>query len=330
MKAEITIHYEPSNMAYRSRRFSEKVSLELREIASEDAPLAVEWEFGRTRWFDGNHYYATGQIPGFDDPSIRREVALSHHLSFCGRSQTDFIGAYIETLDRRSDRKFSETRHPALVDDWRRELALEKLSALSDDCIIVDGRCWIRCGEPRLVVLPETRFHPCHIAIDTRDHSLDGMRFGRFANSPSLEFAAYACRLDDGEVARSICAQMDHHDVALPAFVLHEPGSIGIDDGVTAVEAAAWALCKARNDGSISKTTAVATLEKIDTLDTMTDPNMGVVDHDAVVDVMRELMAELPRLEKERSLQISLVVYRWDNRPIDIGNRPTAQPNELR
>lgn len=80
MKAELLIHYTAHSVVHGNRRFAETVTLEFQEPSDDEAPIAVEWEYGATRWFEGEHYRRM-ETPGGTLQILhdrRRDLAFQH------------------------------------------------------------------------------------------------------------------------------------------------------------------------------------------------------------------------------------------------------------
>lgn len=320
MKAELIIHYSVHAMRHGTRRYAEAVTLDIREPSDEEAPIAVEWEFGVTRWFEGAHYRRTGNF--FQDglAAAERETALSSYLNGDAATSYSHTHAYVDTKGLSSDRKFSERRHPDVTNDFRRVNAIEKAEALARDCIVADGAIWMRCGEPRLVYHPASRAFAASIQIETTDWTNDKgrYRFGKDVQRPTLETAAYSTRLDTIENLRQVMAQWAIVPDA-PTFTLHIPESIKRDEFPAMLREAVQGLVSAKQEGQMSRMCADLELNVIfeigEYLDETEDEE---IDHEYLAHTLERVRLLLPGVERTKKALLSTVVRRWEDRPIDV------------
>ncbi|MCZ7860947.1 hypothetical protein O9X98_05975 [Agrobacterium salinitolerans] len=325
MKAEFVIHYTAHSVAHGNRRFAETVTLDFREPFDDVAPIALEWEYGATRWFEGEHYRRMETPFKADMPIAEKEAALSKYFTVDGAIAHSSIRPYVDTGSLSSDRKFSERRHPDVTHDFGRLQALEKAEALVRDCIVVDGTVWLRCGEPRLVFHPATRYTAAHLEIDTTHRSMDTdrYRFGRFVARPIPKTAAYSTRIDTVENLQPIMAQWAIVPEP-PEFTLHIPESINRNEFPAMIrEAAEGIVCEMRS-GQLSDKTGETAKRWITAIENYLDDNEDI-DPEQVADYMARVAAELPITDRARKDLLTTVLKRWEDRPIgtDLAMNPT-------
>ena len=231
MIIDITIHYraKPERRSAIKRRFAESVQLDLREVAAEDAPLAVEWEHGKTRWFNGGHYRLDGLI--FNEgmsPDGKAHELIRYIVGEAARDHTP-IRSYIDSSSCSDDRKYSPTRYPDVTDSAERQEAIARVQAFVSNTILVGGGLWSRCAEPRLVYHPPSKLIHSHVLIDTNHYSTSTDGCGNHVRRPSLFVAANSASLDDMDSIMEIAGAFAVPPT-VPDFTLHLPDSISTPD----------------------------------------------------------------------------------------------------
>ncbi|MCV9964805.1 hypothetical protein OIU34_23210 [Pararhizobium sp. BT-229] len=333
MNAELLIHYDIHAMPGGTRRYAETVALDIREPSEEEAPIAIEWDYGATRWFEGVHYRRVDKVFEEGLTAAERGAALSSYLNADGATSYSNTRSYADTKPLSSDRKFSERRHPDVANDFRRLKAIEKAEALARDCIVVDGAIWLRCGEPRLVYHPATRAFAASIQIETTDWTVGKgrYRFGKDVQRPSLEIAAYSTRLDSIDNLQQVMAQWAIIPDA-PAFTLHIPESINRDEFPAMLREAVEGLVSAKQDGQLSRMSGDLVLHVIfdvgEYLDETADEE---IDHEYLAATLERVRLLLPGADRKKKALLSTVVRRWEDRPIDVdlSVRQTSVPRRL-
>jgi hypothetical protein len=331
MKAQLNIHYTTHSITHGNRRYAETVELDFKEPHEDDAPIALEWEYGATRWFEGEHYLRADKAFASDSPVSEQEVALSKFFNGDGAISYSNTNAYVDTRSLTSDRKFSERRHPQVVSDFRRLQALEKTQAFTRDCIVVDGTVWMRCGEPRLVFHPATRYGAAHLEIDTTHWSMDKdrSRFGRSVLRPTPEIAAYSARLDSVEHLHQTMAEWAIVPEP-PEFTLHIPESIRRDDFPVMIrEAAEGTVCEMRF-GQLSDETSATAKQWIIVIENYLDDAADAdIDPDQLADYLARFTNELPGVDRARKSYLTTVLKRWYDRPIGTDLAMNPSPSVL-
>lgn len=326
MIAEIDIHYDIHGGSRGIHRYREQVSLEIKEPTMIDAPVSVEWEYGTTRWFEGSHYRKIATVFARGMNLAEREAALSAYFNQDGAISHSETRAYVDTKRMSADRKFNERRHPDAANHFKRTRAIEKAEAMAVDCILVDGKIWMRCGEPRLVYRPATRHNAASLSVETTDwnEEKDRARFGKDVQYPSLEIAAYSARLDSPE---SLQSTMDRWALVpdYPVFTLHIPESIVRDEYRGMIKEAAYGLVFAWKFGELSKlagdeirTTAYDLSQYLDKTD---DED---IDHEHLAGLLVRAKDALPGVERKKRDLLDTVLRRWEDRPMgtDLAMRP--------
>lgn len=196
MQLALDIHYK-SDFDGETSRFRERVELEFEEVSLEDAPIAVEWEDGCTRWYGGRH-----------------------HIDF-GVGIEMLTDNYIDLRKGSEDRKFAPKRYPLTAESQERAAALVAAASFARDCIVVGGRPWLACAEPSLWASPEG------VRIQYRHPSTKKGRFLRYNEcglSPDIAAATFrADEIDDA--IRQAPDAAETHEVP----VVHIPSSLNLD-----------------------------------------------------------------------------------------------------
>jgi hypothetical protein len=309
MIADLTIHYDAQAMGWNSR-FAEVVRVNIMEITDTEAPVAVEWQYGKTRWFDGNHYKFIARVfDGEQDPNLRSS-ALSRYINGDGSRSYSYTRPYADTRILSSDRKFSPRRYPAVEDSVHRLNALEKAVAFSNDCILVGDDLLMRCGEPRLIYRPASRLLSAAIEIDVTEWTTDPNRFGRDVRQPTLITAAYSARLDAADQILAIASGWALVPDA-PIFVLHIPDSIIREDYSEMLKEAAIGVVADSKNGGFSW------IEALEEMNLLKD-HVGreEFDLDYLSELLSGLGSKLSADERNRKHYIATVLRRWEDRPI--------------
>jgi hypothetical protein len=246
VKAKLKVHYYVSDG---QTRFQEPVEVDFRELTADEAPLAVESADATTRWFEGRHFrrYTLNTSVQGEPHGERRAEAIVAYLQDHERPyargymreglpdevqpvEGTLLDGYYETNPMSADRKFSEKRYPALINDPRRLTAVEGARRFANDCIVVDDQFWVACAEPKLV-LDELR-----VFIDTRHRTaiLTMSEKNQF-RQPNMNDVPLTYRLVyttfgllEADDLRSLASESRiAHDV--PDFTVHLPGSLTWD-----------------------------------------------------------------------------------------------------
>lgn len=239
MKANLRVHFNKTNDM--SERWVETVEVDIREPTRDDAPLAVESSDGRTRWFEGRHFrqytlfsYYYGHPDGETDAAaILDYLQNADHPSALGYTTNgypdatnprdgDLTHGWFSSRPESKDRKFSTKRYPDIVDDPERVKQVSGAHTFAHNCIIVDGKLWVACAEPKLVVGER-------VYVDFRHRLLSGLH-GNDMNEvrPTIGLLARSYRLDEAEVAFE-AALASGGNGALPELAVHIPDSIQWD-----------------------------------------------------------------------------------------------------
>ncbi|MCV9964275.1 hypothetical protein OIU34_20525 [Pararhizobium sp. BT-229] len=210
MRLALDTHYK-ADFDGETSRFRERVELEFEEVAAADAPIAVEWDGGCTRWFGGRHY---------KDFGVGVEMLTDNYLDLRVGSE---------------DRKFAAKRYPLTAESQERAAALEAANRFARDCLIIDGRPWLVCAEPSLWASPEG------VRIQYQYPSTKKGRYLRYNEcGMSPEVATTTFRADEFEAAlRFVPGDAQTHDVP----VIHEPSSLNLDPVRDGLIVCAQALC---------------------------------------------------------------------------------------
>jgi hypothetical protein len=328
MRAELLIHYDIHGGSRGTHRYREQLALDIREPTKNDAPIAVEWEYGATRWFEGAHYREVATVFADGMSLADQEKSLSAHFNHDGAISYSHTRAYADTKTMSADRKYNERRHPDAAIHFKRVRAIEKAEALAADSILVDGKIWFRCGEPRLLYRPATRHTAASLSVDTTDwnEEKDRDRFGKDVEYPSLDVAAYSARLDSPENLEPI---MNRWAIVpeFPHFKLYIPESILRDEHPAMIKEAAYGLVFAWKFGDLSHKASddmrAIAYELSKYLDETDDDD---VDNDHLAGRLMCAMQALPGVERKKRELLDTVLRRWEDRPIgnDLAFRPVA------
>ncbi|MBY3433678.1 hypothetical protein HFN89_05895 [Rhizobium laguerreae] len=326
MRAQILIHYDIQGVWRGVHRYAEHMPIEIREPGENEAPISVEWEYGVTRWFDGAHYREIATVFSENMSRPEQELALSAHFNSDGAHSYSYTRAYTDTKSMSADRKYSERRHPDAAKHLKRLRAIEKTEALAADCILVGGKIWMRCGEPRLVYRPASRHHAASLTVDTTDWNAekDRYRFGKDVEYPSLDIAAYSARLDAPE---NLQAVMERWAIVpdVPEFTLRMPETIIRDEFPDMIKEAAYGLVFAWKFGELSdKASDDMRRMAADLSEYLDETDDGDIDHEHLVRQLTHVMESLPGVERKKRDLLDIVIRRWDDRPIgsDLAMRP--------
>lgn len=205
-----------------------------------------------------------------------------------------------------------------MAHDFRRLQALEKTEALVRDCIVVDGTVWLRCGEPRLVFHPATRYAAAYLEIDTTHRSMDTARyrFGRFVAPPTPKTAAYSTRIDTVEHLQQTMAQWAIVPEP-PEFTLHIPESINRDEFPSMIREAAEGIVWEMRSGQLSDKTGETAKRWITVIENyLDDTDDEDIDTEQLADYLARVSAELTVVDRVRESLLVTVLKRWEDRPI--------------
>jgi hypothetical protein len=328
MRAELLIHYDIHGVSHGSHRYREHLAIDIREPTKLDAAIAVEWEYGATRWFEGAHYRDIATVLADGISLSDREKALSAHFNHDGAVSYSYTRAYVDTKGMSADRKYNERRHPDATRHFKRIRAIEKAEALAADSILVDRKIWMRCGEPRLVYRPATRHAAANLSVATTDwtEDKDRNRFGKDVEYPALDIAAYSARLDSPENLEPI---MNRWAIVpeFPGFKLHIPESIVRDEYTAMIKEAAFGLVFAWKFGDLSHKASDG-MRKIahDLSEYLDETDDEDVDYDHLAVRLMSAIEALPGVERKKRDLLETIIRRWDDRPIgnDLAVRPSS------
>lgn len=127
---------------------------------------------------------------------------------------------YIEQREESKDKKFSEKRYPELVSEPNRLQQVEGARRFANDCLIVDGKFWVACAEPKLV-LGEHRVY-----VDTK-HRCFKKDWDNNMNKTTVGIGLVAAsyRLDEADELKA-AALANGVQVVVPNVAIHVPESI--------------------------------------------------------------------------------------------------------
>jgi hypothetical protein len=215
-----------SSIGPRYLKLSEPVTLEIAEVTDMEAPIAVTWNThdgpAHTRWYDDRHYRA---VPRGDDaaallarlPSVDDRRPYHPDDGFTRGFLTYSEGNEYRLTDPRLEHYDQALRQRALVNaaEWAR------------NCLVVDGKMYMACAEPRYTVSSwgmdvETNWpaDPGTLSNDNRPNTISGGSW----------FHTERFCLDNAEDAVSMAKAWFNKDMIEPAdVVVHIPPSIGAD-----------------------------------------------------------------------------------------------------
>ncbi|MBY3158350.1 hypothetical protein HFO56_39310 [Rhizobium laguerreae] len=237
MKAHLRVHYYKGGD--RIERWEEKVEVEFREPTREDAPIAVESADATTRWFEGRHYraYTLFASRGLDFRNVTDAQTIvdflekqpdPHAQGYTTNGYPDarnpqdgyLANGYFTTREESKDKKFSEKRYPELVDEPNRISEVEGAKRFANDCLIVDGKFWVACAEPKLV-LGEHRVY-----VDTKHRRFkEDWHNNMNETTVGIGLVATSYRIDEADELKA-AALSKGVEIAIPDVAIHVPQAI--------------------------------------------------------------------------------------------------------
>ncbi|MCS4088855.1 hypothetical protein [Rhizobium sp. BK176] len=233
-----------SSMGERYLTLSEPVTLDIAEVADMEAPIAVTWNThegpAHTRWYDGRHFRAVRRgdnaaelLAGLPPVDGRRPY----------RPDEGFTRGFL-TYSEGNEYRLTDPRLEH-YDQASRRRALANAAEWARNCLVVDGKMYMACAEPRYNVSSwgmdvETNW-PADPGTLSNDH-----RPNTINHSPWFHTERFC--LDDVDEALSMAKTWFDRDMIEPAdVVVHIPSSIGTDHSRAILREAAQFMLDALN-----------------------------------------------------------------------------------
>lgn len=228
----------------RAMILSEPVTLEIAEATERDAPVAVSWtdrEGGavHTRWYDGRHFrpveteYDAADLLGFLPPVNHP----SEYYPVKGFTRGFLAPTNLSTVNI-SDRKLEH------YDQAARQRGLANASEWARNCLIVDGKMYMACAEPRYTVASwgievETNW-PAGQGELSNEHRPNTINYSEWFHTERFP-------LDRREEATATARTWSGRDVRILSddVTIHIPFSIGADQGKEVLREAAQFMMNA-------------------------------------------------------------------------------------
>lgn len=298
--------------------FREYVEVTFEQADEIDAPIAVEWPDGATRWYQGNHYrYVTGIFED-DLPAHKQESAVqAYFTALRGGTNRDactfnYLGRHRKYEGRIHYRwKFDARRHPTIVDSPERLRWADRARRFAADSLLVGGVLWLKCAPPRLLIKTSKDGESHTVTVDTTIRSINHKLLGDI-KYPTLEMAARTFPItpsDEHEL---------QHGVADEVIVLL-PDSLGDDLLEELIREASEALILLQANGRLYLVGEVVS-RRISTLRNYLfgRPDGSVVDHEFLADVLAECRDNIQGNHKGIKAALTEILVRWENRPISL------------
>lgn len=193
--------------SHRPYRFSENVSVDIREVEPEEAPIAVRWRTpetverkfvsrdffltccdetrtSHTRWFKGRHWlrYVESHLynPSTSGTSgmaareltpeqLNRSLAAGGIYTYNNIGLSGFTPKWAGIYTKELDADPSDEFDSVIMN--QRPAAMLAAEGLRDNLIVVDGVVYVACAQPGLRDIPDDMDAP---VVETRSSMLDG------------------------------------------------------------------------------------------------------------------------------------------------------------
>jgi hypothetical protein len=284
MRYTTDIHYKGEHQGDMCR-FRERIDLEFTEQALSDAPVAVEWSGGCTRWHDGRHFMDFG-------------------VTFDRLAEN-----YLDLRVGSEDRMYSAKRYPLVADTEQRANALRHAANFVNDCIVIDGKPWLVCAEPTLWASPNG------LRVEFRFASTKKARFLRFNETgiaPQISVATF--RVDEVDEALRVASEgAELHQIP----VVHIPSSINSDPACEGLLACARTLCDIYADVPFSEMNPFVAAHLAELRATMWNLADDEINLEQLADrAVRAVNTVRTEGRKRGLLWMDRAVERWHERPI--------------
>lgn len=312
MKVDLEIQYPASTLFRDHTRYGEAVEIELREEDDEGAPIAVRWNRGETRWHDGRHYR---RITDFGD-AFQSEGEGGALSTFFQNLKTKHGACTYPYLGRQYSRtwRYSASRHPEATNAPERLHMIERARTFAKDCIVVHGELWMKCGEPRLVLMASSRDKSAVVTVQTGEWTIASSAIGIDIRTPSLEVAAHSFQICPTEEERLDILRLGA--LKLPSLSVPIPQSLLRDPFADMLREAAEALIHYRSRQLYGIGDIV--LEQIEVLRRHLFPKGGnaILDLDYLANVLALCRDNIQDEHSEKKEHLQTILCRWDDRPI--------------
>jgi hypothetical protein len=262
---------------------SEPVTLEITEVSEVDAPIAVTWNThegpAHTRWYDGRHFRAA---PRGDDAAelLARLPSVDERRPY--RPEKGFTSGFLVHSDgselRVDDRKLEH------YDQAARQQALVIAAEWARNCLVVDGKMYMACAEPRYTASSwgldvETNWSAAPGTV-TNDHRPNTINHGEWFHTERF------C-LNDVEEAVAVEKSWFNKDVAEPEdVVVHIPSSIGADHSRAILREAAQFMLNALNKHPFDTIPPIILRGILPIADLLWQRDWDDVDHDLLAEAV--------------------------------------------
>lgn len=150
---EVCSFAKPRGSTGSIRYFRDPVTVEVKEVSDNDAPVAMRWTSRfdgplETRWYDGSHWFAFDGVPH----SVDERTFSASDIARMTMDPRDRRMAYVYSgYFRKGDTSFPYIDRQKFVqfDDNGRQRVHETVREWASDALVVGDTFYTRCPEPR-------------------------------------------------------------------------------------------------------------------------------------------------------------------------------------
>jgi hypothetical protein len=322
IEAAVSAFAKPRGSVGSWRNFREPVTVEIREVSSDEAPVAMQWDGGidgprETRWFDGSHWH----VLDHDTDVAHRGVPAAEVLKIFEDHRNMRFHRLFRGYFEKASYNCVELDRSKFVefDDSGLRRAHDEVRAWADDCLIVDGMLYTRCPEPMYHV-----GFGIEVVVERRQEKLENRQFDVHGKPFRAATIFRADRYEDAvQSLRSLWPKMPVENEPPITILLDESARAEVDR-------------ESLIDTGIDVLTAFGRVPILDVPPAVlgTLPMLAScfwkkqridVDPDAVhtslvylSEAVKDTGFDMSRMEGNPAWAIDAVVARWDNRPLDL------------
>ena len=300
--------------------------VEIKEVSSEDAPVAVTWnehgDAGETRWYDGHHYIEVDTDLSADD--LFKEMKETQvyeqkdfNTGYFGGISSD--GGYIQLNERKVE----------WFDEAQRDKALELVDDWASKCLIIDGKAYFRCFEPHYFVSRSG----LEVSVDEISDSLGytaGLRYEHpyMIKKSANQRRGYHSRFSSSQIEQALAKS----DEELPLngkveINVLNPEAIKFDFDKAALMEAAENFIDSFEGNLLLNLNPETLLDIAHVSKGIWEKNMNEVDGDDLAEVILSSLnrvseedMDIDRGKRHHLDNVRAVINRWDDRDIGLSN----------
>jgi hypothetical protein len=296
--------------------FKEPVEVEIEQPTGTEAPLAVEWPSGATRWFKGHHYRKIVDICDAVEDHKRDTAVRNFFRNIKGGTNRNactfpYLGRYRTEEGGVLYWKYNDRRHPGVTNSEERTEAIGRAHQFAADSILIGGALWMKCGQPRLLRRQRRGDTTTETRVDTGIWTIDHTVRGVDVKYPVLDEVAESFSIQQTDNSEQ--DQLNGIEVAVLV-----PESIQFDHFQGTIREAVEALILLASNGRLYQIGDVV-WDEIDKLRRYKYKRpVSDIDYDYLADALVKCRDNIEGRHGGKRKALEAILRRWEDRPIHL------------